>query len=118
MAEQMLPVVVSYHYPCPDGIFAALAAHLSFAETGMNPMWVPNTVYNPRTVESLSLQVGQQFNLCHHQFERMPEMTNLLCLRQIRRCTCWTMLDHMHLPEQLLSREPSMQYIGPPIVLQ
>ena len=62
MAARMLPVVVSYHYPCPDGVFAALAAHLSFAETGVKPVWVPNTVYKPRTLESLGLQVGQQLS--------------------------------------------------------
>jgi len=39
---------VLYHYPCPDGAFAALAAHLYFkATSSFSPLFFPNTVYNP-----------------------------------------------------------------------
>ena len=66
----MLPTLVSYHYPCPDGIFAALAAHLHFIEAGQRPVWVPNTVYSPRKIESLGLQVGQhQASVLHLEHE-------------------------------------------------
>lgn len=50
--------VVMYHYPCPDGVFAALAAHLHFRDSGSNVRWVPNRVYAPETVASLDLQVS------------------------------------------------------------
>ena len=50
--------VVMYHYPCPDGIFAALAAHLHFRDSGSDVRWVPNRVYAPGTVASLALQVS------------------------------------------------------------
>lgn len=53
----MMSPVVSYHYPCPDGVFAALAAHLKFVETGAHPVWIPNTVYSPRQLQDLHLQV-------------------------------------------------------------
>jgi len=39
---------ILYHYPCPDGAFAALAAHLYFKATSLfSPLFFPNTVYNP-----------------------------------------------------------------------
>lgn len=42
----------------PDGIFAALALHLYHATAGLKVEYLPNTVYGPRTVEALNLQVG------------------------------------------------------------
>lgn len=36
--------VVFYHYPCPDGVFGALAAHLHFKHTGAPVRYVPMTV--------------------------------------------------------------------------
>lgn len=39
--------VVLYHYPCPDGIFAALAAHLYHNARGRPVSFLPNTVYEP-----------------------------------------------------------------------
>lgn len=38
---------VLYHYPCPDGAFAALAAHLYFSATSQPVLFFPNTVYDP-----------------------------------------------------------------------
>ncbi|VFQ74894.1 unnamed protein product [Cuscuta campestris] len=45
---------VLYHYPCPDGAFAALAAHLYFSSLPATtaaatppPLFFPNTVYAP-----------------------------------------------------------------------
>lgn len=55
----MIAPVISYHYPCPDGVFAALAAHLRFAELGVTPVWVPNTVYSPRRLQDLHIQVDR-----------------------------------------------------------
>ncbi|CAN4085407.1 unnamed protein product [Withania somnifera] len=46
---------VLYHYPCPDGAFAALAAHLYFSSIGIAPLYFPNTVYSPLRVEDLPL---------------------------------------------------------------
>jgi len=39
--------VVLYHYPCPDGIFAALAAHLYHTAVGRPVTFLPNMVYDP-----------------------------------------------------------------------
>ncbi|KAL6583683.1 hypothetical protein OROMI_002972 [Orobanche minor] len=48
---------VIYHYPCPDGAFAALAAHLYFSHSPAiatpPPLFYPNTVYSPLRVEDL-----------------------------------------------------------------
>ncbi|KAL3157489.1 hypothetical protein ABBQ32_011953 [Trebouxia sp. C0010 RCD-2024] len=53
------PPQILYHYPCPDGVFAALAAHLSFSVTAQKVIWVPNAVFAPRQVNDLQLQAGQ-----------------------------------------------------------
>ncbi|KAI9073169.1 hypothetical protein K1719_030699 [Acacia pycnantha] len=44
---------VLYHYPCPDGAFAALAAHLYFKATSLPALFFPNTVYRPLRAEEL-----------------------------------------------------------------
>ncbi|KAK4280597.1 hypothetical protein QN277_012204 [Acacia crassicarpa] len=44
---------VLYHYPCPDGAFAALAAHLFFKATSLPSLFFPNTVYRPLRAEDL-----------------------------------------------------------------
>lgn len=47
---------ILYHYPCPDGVFAALAAHLYFkATSSLSPLFFPNTVYSPLRAEDLPL---------------------------------------------------------------
>ncbi|XP_016510510.1 uncharacterized protein LOC107827818 isoform X2 [Nicotiana tabacum] len=46
---------VLYHYPCPDGAFAALAAHLYFSSIHITPLYFPNAVYSPIRVEDLPL---------------------------------------------------------------
>lgn len=40
---------VLYHYPCPDGAFAALAAYIYFSHSpaAAAPRFFPNTVYSP-----------------------------------------------------------------------
>lgn len=37
--------VIGYHYPCPDGIYAALCAHVHFRSLGVTPRWLPLAVY-------------------------------------------------------------------------
>ncbi|KAL6634926.1 hypothetical protein ACP70R_027597 [Stipagrostis hirtigluma subsp. patula] len=44
---------VLYHYPCPDGAFAALAAHLYFSAAALPVRFFPNTVYDPIRSEAL-----------------------------------------------------------------
>ncbi|KAI4329768.1 hypothetical protein MLD38_028116 [Melastoma candidum] len=51
----MNKAAVLYHYPCPDGAFAALAAHLYFTATSTPALFFPNTVYSPVTPQSLPL---------------------------------------------------------------
>lgn len=46
---------VLYHYPCPDGAFAALAAHLYFSSSSVPALFFPNTVYNPISPHNLPL---------------------------------------------------------------
>ncbi|XP_057532543.1 uncharacterized protein LOC130810482 [Amaranthus tricolor] len=55
---------VLYHYPCPDGVCAALAAHLYFKATSSPVQFFPNTVYNPIKADHLPLQeVGDVYLL-------------------------------------------------------
>ncbi|KAH9780766.1 hypothetical protein KPL71_008208 [Citrus sinensis] len=46
---------VLYHYPCPDGAFAALAAHLYFSSSSVPALFFPNTVYKPISPNNLPL---------------------------------------------------------------
>ncbi|XP_057813124.1 uncharacterized protein LOC131027153 isoform X2 [Cryptomeria japonica] len=55
MQESMSSAVL-YHYPCPDGAFAALAAHLYFSARQKPVVFFPNTVYNPIRTEDLPLE--------------------------------------------------------------
>lgn len=48
--------VVCYHYPCPDGIFAALAAHLAHKKLQKSVRWHPLTVFKPPDVQQLDLK--------------------------------------------------------------
>jgi hypothetical protein len=49
--------VICYHYPCTDGIFAALAGHLHHKQRGKPVRFVPLTVFKAPTVADLALQV-------------------------------------------------------------
>ncbi|CAM8972527.1 unnamed protein product [Rhodiola kirilowii] len=46
---------ILYHYPCPDGAFSALAAHLYFSATSTPAVFFPNTVYSPLRAVDLPL---------------------------------------------------------------
>ncbi|CAM6122927.1 unnamed protein product [Calypogeia fissa] len=56
-------VVVLYHYPCPDGVFAALAAHLYHAAIGCPALFLPNTVYQPLRIQDLKVEGVDVFYL-------------------------------------------------------
>lgn len=43
-----------YHYPCPDGAVAALAAYLYHSTLGISAEFFPNTVYSPLQVNDLN----------------------------------------------------------------
>ncbi|XP_020407931.1 uncharacterized protein [Zea mays] len=47
---------VLYHYPFPDGAFAALAAHLYFSGAAHPVRFFPNTIYDPIRSDSLPLE--------------------------------------------------------------
>nr|XP_043634076.1 uncharacterized protein LOC122605231 isoform X2 [Erigeron canadensis] len=70
--RQRAAAAVMYHYPCPDGAFAALAAHIYFSSLSSSsiapplppPLFFPNTVYSPVKVEELPLeQIGDVYLL-------------------------------------------------------
>lgn len=58
--------VVCYHYPCIDGIFAALAAHLHFSAAGADVRFFPLTVFKDHQVEDLSLTPDDTLYLCDY----------------------------------------------------
>ncbi|XP_010535036.1 PREDICTED: uncharacterized protein LOC104810434 [Tarenaya hassleriana] len=49
-------MAVLYHYPCHDGVFAAMAAHLYFSANSMPTLFFPNSVYSPIKIDQLPLQ--------------------------------------------------------------
>ncbi|GJN21870.1 hypothetical protein PR202_gb09391 [Eleusine coracana subsp. coracana] len=71
---------VLYHYPCPDGAFAALAAHLYFSAAALPVRFFPNTVYDPiRTILNIDefskvfLYLQRNvFNLLHYRSDALP----------------------------------------------
>ncbi|KAG0581149.1 hypothetical protein KC19_4G228500 [Ceratodon purpureus] len=62
VSEQSKSVVL-YHYPCPDGVFAALAAYLYHNAVGRPVSFLPNTVYEPLRVEDISTENVEIFYL-------------------------------------------------------
>ncbi|KAF8046989.1 hypothetical protein N665_3272s0003 [Sinapis alba] len=58
LGVKMVPkkMAVIYHYPCHDGVFAALAAHLYFSANSIPSLFFPNSVYSPITMSQLPLQ--------------------------------------------------------------
>lgn len=49
--------LVCYHYPCPDGIFAALAASVYHRQREMPVQYVPLTTWDKPGIDELQLQV-------------------------------------------------------------
>lgn len=58
--------LVLYHYPCFDGIFAALSAHLRLKADGQSPTFVPNRTWAPVTVEGLAVKVHPMATRARH----------------------------------------------------
>ena len=58
--------IVCYHYPCVDGIYSALAAHLHFRATSPpTPVrFFPLTVYKQHSVEELGLTDADTVYMC------------------------------------------------------
>jgi len=50
--------LVLYHYPCPDGITAALAAHLWCKERATQLSLVPHTTFKPLSIKDLQLMAS------------------------------------------------------------
>ncbi|MED6211261.1 hypothetical protein PIB30_071995 [Stylosanthes scabra] len=82
----MAAAAILYHYPCPDGAFAALAAHLYFKATSLPSLFFPNTVYRPLTTHDLPLtQISHLYLLdfvgppdfLHHVSSKVQRVTVL-----------------------------------------
>ncbi|EFJ09107.1 hypothetical protein SELMODRAFT_428345 [Selaginella moellendorffii] len=58
-----LPAAILYHYPCTDGVFAALAAHLYHQAIGKAARFFPNAVYRPLRVDELPVEEVDVFYL-------------------------------------------------------
>ncbi|XP_078162980.1 DHHA1 domain protein [Carex rostrata] len=79
---------VLYHYPCPDGAFAALAAHLYFSAISSPALFFPNTVYDPIRCNSLPLdEISEAYLL---DFSGPPGFINDLS----SKIDSVTILDH------------------------
>ena len=50
-------VVALYHFPCPDGITAALACHLFHLQKGIKIEFFPHTTYNTLDIDDLTIKV-------------------------------------------------------------
>ncbi|CAD7699251.1 unnamed protein product [Ostreobium quekettii] len=83
------PAVVCYHYPCLDGVFAALAARLGLPEGGPRVRFVPLTVHSPPSCAAdLGLEGGEHVYLLDYVG---PRGFALNVAKVVRRLT---VLDH------------------------
>lgn len=57
-APAVQSAVALYHHYCHDGIFAALAAHVHFKQSGRPIRFVPHHVYEALDAAALNLQGG------------------------------------------------------------
>lgn len=46
-----------YHYPCHDGVFAALALQQYYSKCNVPVVWVPHTTFKPLAPSSLGIKV-------------------------------------------------------------
>jgi hypothetical protein len=63
------PVVIVYHYPCPDGAFAALAARLYFNKTNIQEQqvdYLPQPVYEILDLNNPLFTSDSVVYLCVH----------------------------------------------------
>jgi len=64
MASMESSDVICYHYPCADGIFAALAAHIAYKQQGKAPRFFPLTVFKQHAADELQLQGHELVYMC------------------------------------------------------
>jgi len=61
--------IALYHYPCPDGISAALAAHLAFKQNnhaGTFLLLIPHSTYKDIHVKDLNLKARLKCHICQN----------------------------------------------------
>ena len=85
-------VVVAYHFPCPDGVFGALAAHLALAARGARVRWWPLQVFRPEAERVATLAAS----LAPHETLFLVDITGgagfiAACCARARRVV---VLDH------------------------
>jgi hypothetical protein len=87
-------VVVAYHYPCPDGAFGALAAHLALAARGaaVRVRWAPLQVFRPEAerVATLAASLAPRDTLYLIDITGGPAFIAACCARARRV----VVLDH------------------------
>lgn len=47
-----------YHFPCPDGITAALACFLGLKQRGISLQLIPHTTFTPLSIDDLGITVS------------------------------------------------------------
>lgn len=80
--------IVLYHYPCPDGISAALAAYMYHKQHSLPIKFLPNRTFNPLTVSDLHLEGNEIVYLL--DFSGPPGFASLLA----SACKQCIILDH------------------------
>ena len=56
-----VPAIVLYHYPCPDGGFAAAAAYMKFQQIKRRARFVPHRTFAPLLVDDV-VRVSREFD--------------------------------------------------------
>lgn len=87
-----------YHFPCVDGIFSALSAHLHFRGTSADVRFQPLTVYKKHSPDELKLQGNETVYML--DFAGPPGFA----IQLAERCREVIILDH---------HKTAMEDIGP-----
>lgn len=100
---------ILYHYPCPDGVFAALAAHLYFKATSLfPPLFFPNTVYTPLRYSNQS----------HHAFIMCFFTSGLILLLWLWLLFFHSLFRAEDLPLNEIGDLYLLDFVGPPGFVQ
>jgi len=97
-------VHILYHYPCPDGAFAALAAYLRFRNRVKELVFVPHSVYTAIDVQTISPK-SHAYLLDYIGKEDFP-------FKLAKQATTVTVIDHHKTSMESLSKHtllPNME---------
>ncbi|THU65746.1 hypothetical protein C4D60_Mb05t06890 [Musa balbisiana] len=109
MKSALKKSAVLYHYPCPDGAFAALAAHLYFSATSLPVLFFPNAVYDPISVTILDHHKTAFEDLCGNVLTGQ-NVTKVIDMNQSGATIAFDFFKEKLLASDDISKDPEIQH--------